>query len=98
MLKHTFLGHIQWAKPVALILCIPLIMYSIDQMHTFTVYADEIGLEGLFKNISPESQTGMISYTQTEMLFFGVGSIIATALFPFRMVISYWRTYNRGTI
>lgn len=98
LLKYTFLGYIQWAKAVALFLCIPLIIYLISELHAFQLYLDEVGLEGIFSHLSPPDIKGMVKYVSSEMLFFTVGSIIATIIFPFRMLISFWRTHNHGTV
>jgi hypothetical protein len=98
LLKHTFLGYIQWAKVVVLFLCIPLIIFLIGEMHTFQQYIDEIGLDDIFAHLSLKGQVGMVNYVRSEMLLFGVGAIIAAVLTPFRMLISFWRLHNRGTV
>ncbi len=97
LLKHTPLRHIQWLKVVLIVLCIPLAIYIIQELHAFERFADEIGVQSLFTNLSEESLGGMVEYTKAEILFFGVGSLLATVVFPFRMLISYWRTHNLGT-
>ena len=97
LLKHTMLRHLQWVKVVALVLCIPLATYIIRELHGFQVFADETGVQTLYAHLSEKSQTRMVEYTKTEMLLFGVGSLISTVIFPFRMLISFWRTYNLGT-
>jgi hypothetical protein len=98
LLKHTFLAWLQWAKVAVIILCIPLFIYQIKVMHLFQLYLDEIGLQDLFAHLSFKGQVQMTDYVQAEMLFFGAASIIVTVLLPFRMLISYWRTRNRGTV
>jgi hypothetical protein len=40
----------------------------------------------------------MTQYIRSEFLFFGVGSVIVSILLPFRMIISVWRTKNKGTV
>lgn len=98
LLKHTFLGYLQWLKVIVLFFCIPLVFYLIERAHNFELYTDEIGLEGLFYHLTLKGQTGMVNYVQNEMRFFGVGSIISTIIMPFRMLISFWRTHNKGTV
>jgi hypothetical protein len=97
LLKHTPLRFVQWVKVVALVLCIPLAFYLIKELHAFQLFTDEIGLQTLYSNLSDKSQSRLMEYTKTEMLFFGVGSVIVSVIFPFRMLISFWRTYNLGT-
>lgn len=97
MLKYTPLRFLQWMKVVAIVLCIPLGFYLVQELHTFQVFADEVGVQSLYLSLPEEEQSKMIEYTKTEMLFFGVGSLLATIVFPFRMLVSFWRTYNLGT-
>ena len=97
LLKHTPLRHLQWLKVVLLVLCIPLAIYTIQELHAFEAFADEIGIQALFSELPEKSQNKLVEYTKAEMLFFGVGSLIATVIFPFRMVVSFWRTFNLGT-
>jgi hypothetical protein len=97
LLKHTFLRYLQWAKVILLIACIPVFIYLIQELHAFERFADEIGVQSLYLNLSEHKQSTIVEYTKSEYLFFGVGSLIAVAIFPFRMLISFWRTYNLGT-
>jgi len=97
LLKHTLLRHLQWAKVALLVVCIPLFIYIVQELHAFEAFADEIGLQSLFMQQSAASQGRMIEYTKAEFLFFGVGSLISVVVFPFRMLISFWRTHNLGT-
>jgi len=38
----------------------------------------------------------MREYVYNEFLLFGVGSLVATVILPFRLVISVWRSRNTG--
>lgn len=98
LLRHTFLGYIQWAKALVLFLCIPLIIFLVKEVHAFQLYVDEIGLNDIFAHLSLKNQIGMVNYVRSEMLLFGVGAVIAAVLTPFRMLISFWRMHNRGTV
>jgi hypothetical protein len=97
LLRQTPLRYAQWAKVVVFLACIPLTVYLIQEVHAFQVFADEIGIQALFERLTEKEQSRLVEYTKTEMTFFGVGSIIATILMPFRMLISFWRTHNHGT-
>lgn len=98
LLRFTFLAYQQWLKVAVAILCIPLFLYMYKELNLFRVIEDQIGIEEMFEHLSLEGQTSMSSYVRTEMLFFGAASLIATAIMPFRMLISFWRTHNRGTV
>ena len=96
--KHTILAYRQWWKVVVAIICIPLFIYLLDEFSYFRRIADEVGLEELFDHLSLKGQISMANYVKSEMLFFGAGSIICSVIMPIRMLISFWRTYNRGTV
>ncbi len=98
LLKHTFLAYRQWLKVAVAVLCIPLFLYLMKELNLFRALANEIGLEEMFNHLSLKGQTNMAKYVRREMLFFGTGSIIGAALMVVRMVVSFWRTHNRGTV
>ncbi len=98
LLKHTFLGKVQWLKVAVLFLCVPLAFYLIKALFAFNDFLDRVSLEALFEDFSWEEQSSMVNYIRTEMIFFGVGSVAAAIAMPFRMLISFWRTHNRGTV
>jgi hypothetical protein len=97
-LKHTFLGYMQWTKAIVAVLCIPLFMYLLDAWNEFKHFVDIGDLLASFQHLAPDEQTSMVNYVRTEMTFFGFGSLFLTAIMPFRMLISFWRTHNRGTV
>lgn len=98
LLRHTFLGYAQKAKVAVLFLCLPLAFYLITSLYHFQTYSNEFGLEDLFDDLSLEGQTAIVRYVRSEMLFFGVASILTTIAMPFRMLVSYWRMHNHGTV
>lgn len=97
LLKHTFLAKRQWLKVIVAVACIPLFLYLMKELNFFQKIAGDIGLEEMFDHLSLSGQSTMSKYVRTEMLFFGTASVITAALMPFRMIISFWRTHNRGT-
>lgn len=98
LLKHTFIAKMQRVKLVLLFLCIPLAFYLIGEINYFQTYCDEEGIEAILPHLTLEEQASLGKFIRTQMLFFGVGAVISVLLFPFRMMISIWRTRNRGTV
>ena len=98
LLKHTFLAKRQWLKVIVAVACIPLFLYLMKELNFFQKIAGDIGLEEMFAHLSLSGQSTMSKYVRTEMLFFGTASVITAGLMPFRMIISFWRTHNRGTV
>ncbi|NNE30640.1 MAG: hypothetical protein HKN16_13455 [Saprospiraceae bacterium] len=98
LFQHSLLGNQQIIKMVLMVLCIPIFFYFINQVNAFQTVMDEQGVDAL---LGPEQEIGKLSlarYARTEFVFFAVGSVIATVVFFFRMMISIWRYRNRGTV
>ena len=98
LLKFTLIAYRQWAKVVFLFVCIPLVIYLVNSLHAFQLYVDEEGLTGIFADLPAERQQELAGYVRAEMIFFGVGAILSAVILPFRMLISFWRTHNHGTV
>jgi len=70
----------------------------IEGLSGFQNYLDEEGLNKFLPSMNLDEQQIMINYIKSEMLLFGVGSIIIAIIFPFRMVISVWRNRNTNNV
>ncbi len=97
LLQHTFLAKRQILKAIIVLTITPVIFYLISEVNYFQTYLDEIGIDHLLENMSLSKKQNMVSYIRSEMLFFGVGSVIAAIIFPFRLMLSIWRNRNLGT-
>ena len=98
LLPHTFLAHRQILKIALMILCIPFVFVLISHLNTFQTFLDENGPEALVGDIPFPRNNHLASYIRSELLLFGVGSVIAAILFAGRMMMSVWRVHNRGTV
>lgn len=98
LLPYTFLARRQILKLALVFLCIPLVFYLGQELNYFQTFLDEEGAEAVIGNQSLTSGGRMIRYIRNEMLLFGVGSIISSVIFPFRLIVSVWRVRNRGTV
>lgn len=98
LLKHTFLAYRQILKSIIIVLSIPLIFYLINEMNFFQTYIDENGMDSFLGNLPYKRIGSLGKYIRAEMLFFGTGSLIIAVITPIRMLISIWRTMNRGTV
>ncbi len=97
-LKYTWLARKNLVKALLSVLCIPLFIWSLDQMYEFQSYNDEIGLQSLVTNLEPDIQSSYIQYIRSEYIFFGTLMIILCFAFPLRMIISVWRMRNSNSI
>ena len=97
LLPHTFLAHRQVLKIALVFLCIPFVFYLIQELNHFQVFIDEEGLDALVGNLPYRRRNNMVDYIRSQMILFATGSIISSVAFPFRLIVSVWRTRNRGT-
>lgn len=98
LLKHTFLARMQVLKIVVMLAMIPLCFVLIERVNLFLTYIEEQTWESLTGHLPISQQQPIQEYIWGEMLFFGVGSIIAAGTLAVRLMISIWRTRNRGTV
>lgn len=79
-----------------------MIFLLVEALIGFQTFIDENSYEGLLaysqEKLSNDQQYKIAEYIKKEVLFFGAASIIASLALPFRLVLSLWRGYNRGTI
>lgn len=102
LLPYTFLANNEKVKVFLIFFAIPLVFFTTQMVWEFQNYVDNGGHDSMFDylktSLSDADRKGLYNYIHTEMLFFGVGSIIVGVLLPLRMVLSIWRGRNRGTI
>jgi len=98
LLKHTFLAKNQVLKVVLILLMFPLTFALINGLHGFMNFIEEKTWDPLTGHLPLADKRAIEHYIWTEMLFFGAGSIIAAPVFAVRLLMSVWRTHNRGTV
>ena len=98
LLPYTFLARALWVK-VAIVLLTPLIAYYLfGGMSLVRNFIDEEGMLSIMRHLVDEDQERLSSYIRREILFFGVGSVVASITLALRMLISIFRMRNRGTV
>lgn len=98
LLKHTFLAKRQVLKIVLMLMMFPLAILMIKGLHSFLNYIEENTWDVLTGHLPAPDKKSIEEYIWSEMIFFGVGSVIAPPVFAVRLFISIWRTRNRGTV
>ncbi len=94
ILQYTFLYKNKWAKGILFFLCIPLFLILMDGLFNFQSYIDDNGAGVFYEHLEFTKQKGLASYTRSEYIFFGVGSLLTTMMMPIRLIISTWRDLN----
>lgn len=97
-LKYTLIAKQQYVKLVLIFLCIPLVFTLVSHLNYFVTYIDENSVDSFLKEMPQVKANRISSYLKTEMLLFGVGSVISGAVFPFRLLRSIWKYRNRGVV
>lgn len=98
LLKHTFLAKRQALKVACILLMVPLTFALINGLHGFLNYIEEKTWDTLTGHLPPLDKKAIENYIWGQMLFFGAGSIIAAPVMAARLLLSVWRTHNRGTV
>lgn len=98
LLKHTFLANHQILKFVVMLLMFPFTFILIGGLNGFMVFIEEQTWEPLTGHLLPDEKRGIEHYMWTQMLFFGAGSAVAAPAMLARLIMSIWRTHNRGTV
>jgi len=97
LLKHTFIAKQQIIKVAFVLISVPIVFILIHQINLFQTFLDEYGIEGLVGKLPFGKRENIAKFIRAEMLFFGVGSVISAILLSLRLVVSVWRTKNKGT-
>ncbi|MBL7824993.1 MAG: hypothetical protein JNJ57_00065 [Saprospiraceae bacterium] len=96
-LKHTFLAKPQILKIALMLLMFPVTFMLINYLNKFTSFVEQQTWDSLTGHLPPFEKLDFEQFLWNEMLFFGIGSILAAPAFAIRMMISIWRTRNLGT-
>ena len=97
VLRHTYIAKNSLMKIIFVLLSIPLFIYFMNGINEFQTFVDENGDTALLYEYSA-SIANLTKYIRYEYLFFAVAAFITVAMLPFRMILSLWRTRNRGTV
>lgn len=98
LLQHTWLADKETVKVILVFLAVPAVFLLSQELNLFQTYINKQGLDSIVGKLPYDKRANMINFIRSEMFFFGVGSIISTALLPFRLILSVWRKRNRGTV
>lgn len=97
LLEHTFLAKRQYLKQALFFAMVPLVFYLVWRVNTFLRYVEDNTWEPVTGHLPALERKSVENYLWVEMIFFGVGSAFAGSVFAARLLISIWRTHNRGT-
>lgn len=94
LLPYTWLDHNKYLKMAIIAFSILIVVSLLNWLFIFNRFVDEQGLEELTYHLKFQRQMKLVNYIKTEVLFFGVGSIVSAVALPVRLMISVWKDYN----
>lgn len=100
-LKYTFLARFQAMKFILIFASIPLAFYLIQLFFNYQDFLEKqndgmVEFQSYFKEgITFNEHYETLQYLTKVYSFFGLSAIIAVIISPFRLLISYWRVYNK---
>lgn len=95
-IKYSFIENTIFPKLLIMPLGIFMAIYLYMALNDFIDYYQSNGIYFSVKQFPLEKQYFLGSYIKNEFIFFGVAAFVASAIIPFRMLISVWRVHNRG--
>ena len=98
LLKHMWFSHHTKVKVVCFFLCIPVLLYLIDAIYNFQSFRDNTGVTSLVGHLPLEDQLGISTYIIRMTMISWISAVIATVVFPIRLLKSVWLLRNRGTV
>ena len=98
VLRHSHMARNTAIKLFFIILSIPLFVYFTDRLNDFKIFVDDNGYSSLLPSQIRETESNITHYIRYEYIFFSVSALIVVIMLPFRMLVSIWRTRNRGTV
>jgi len=96
LLPITFLSKQERLKMGIVLLSPILVFLLVQEVNGFQNYIDQYGWEKIIGQVNINDLTTLSKYIHTELLFFGVGSVISAILLPIRLLLSIWRVRNLG--
>jgi hypothetical protein len=96
-IKHSWFAKSQITKIVMTVLVLPLNFVLVGMISEFMLWVSNNELRPISGHLPAAESEPFNTFIWNEMLFFGVGAVVASLAFLVRLVISLWRTHNLGT-
>ncbi len=94
LLPFTFLARKQVLKVAIILALFPITFALVNGLNIFLAYVEENTWETLTGHLPASQKRSIEDYLWTEMIFFGIGSIIAAPALAVRLFISIWKQHN----
>lgn len=105
LLKYTFLARVQPLKFILIFASIPLIFLGVQEFFAFRDFYETqsegmvIGQSYFKPELTFSERYQMLQRLVPVYTFFASSAILTVFVMPFRLLVSYWRVYNKtGTV
>jgi hypothetical protein len=101
LLKYTFLAHFQVMKFILIFISLPFVFYLINGFFAYKDFLDKqnqgmIEYNSFFREgITSEEKYATLAYLSKTYSFFAISAVIVVVYSPFKLLVSYWRVYNK---
>ena len=101
LLKYTFLAHFQVMKVLLIFAALPLAFYLVQVFFNYQDFLEKqnqgmIEFQIYFREgITATEHFETLNYLTKVYSFFGMSAIICVVISPFRLLLSFWRVYNK---
>jgi len=101
LLKYTFLAHFQAMKFILIFISLPFVFYLINGFFAYRDFLDRqnqgmIEYNSYFRvGITSAEKYETLTYLSKMYSFFAISAIIVVVYSPFKLLVSFWRVYNK---
>jgi hypothetical protein len=95
-LKHSFIAFNLVLKMILMFLSVLVFMQAYRGIGLMNIFNDEQGYFYLFEHLPLEKRYDLAAYLNWQYFIFAFATAVASIVFPFRLLISIFRVYNRG--
>jgi uncharacterized membrane protein len=96
-IKHSWFAKSQRTKVIMSLVILPINFVLVGVISDFMLWISNHEFRPISGHLPLEESEPFNTFIWNEMLFFGVGAVLASLAFLARLVISIWRTHNLGT-
>ena len=95
-LKHSFIAHQLILKFILMFASVVILLQAYKGVNLLNLHNAEYGYYFLFEHLELNVRYRLADYVNWQFFFFGIATIAASIVLPFRLLVSIFRVYNMG--
>ena len=96
-IKYTFISNRIAVKILIIVLAIFFDIYAYSALNEFIDFYQENGKYFALEHLPVTKQYVIGVFIFKQYIFFGVAALVSGIIIPFRLLVSIWHVYNKGT-